>query len=211
MNYLFFDMEYATCKGGVDRVCEFGYIVVDENYKVTDRGNLIINPNIARFEWDYWAVKNILTRKIEQYEAGEKFDYYYLKIRQLIESSDLIIGHTLSSDAKAINDECRRYSLDPINFKFYDVKEMYKVYTGKSKNVSVVDILRELNIQDESVAHDAENDAYKTMIALKKIVENMCLSIQKLIEQCPSAEDYSKDFKVESIERNNAERKQKAK
>ena len=83
---------------------------------------------------------------------------------------------------------------------------MYKEYSGKNKSVSVVNILEELDVNDESVAHDAENDAYKTMLGLKKIIENVQLSIQELIELCPSAEDFSKNFQVGSIERSNAER-----
>ena len=62
MKYLFFDMEYASSKGGVNKVCEFGYVVTDEKYIIIDRDNLIINPNIARNEWDYWAVRKILSR-----------------------------------------------------------------------------------------------------------------------------------------------------
>ena len=43
MKYLFFDLEYATSKGGNIKICEFGYVVTDENFQILDRDNFIIN------------------------------------------------------------------------------------------------------------------------------------------------------------------------
>ena len=53
MKYLFFDLEYASQKGGTSKICEFGYVVTDENFNILEKDNLIINPNIYRYEWDY--------------------------------------------------------------------------------------------------------------------------------------------------------------
>ena len=32
--YLFFDLEYATSKGGNIKICEFGFVITDENFKI---------------------------------------------------------------------------------------------------------------------------------------------------------------------------------
>ena len=156
MRYLFFDLEYATSKGGESKICEFGYVVTDEQFKIIERDNLIIDPNIDRSEWDYRVVRTILTRTISEYESCPKFTYYYDRIVRLITGADLVIGHTLDSDAKAINDDCKRYELPSINYDFYDVKLFYKQFANTHRDTGVTTILKALNIDGEDNEHDAE-------------------------------------------------------
>ena len=80
MKYLFFDLEYASQKGGTSKICEFGYVVTDENFNILEKDNLIINPNIYRYEWDYRVLRKILTRRMKEYEESLTFDKYYEKI-----------------------------------------------------------------------------------------------------------------------------------
>ena len=34
LKYLFFDLEYANSKGGINKICEFGYVITNENFDV---------------------------------------------------------------------------------------------------------------------------------------------------------------------------------
>lgn len=52
MKYLFFDLEEATSKNNSLRICEFGYTMIDENFNILEKDNLIINPNINKDEWE---------------------------------------------------------------------------------------------------------------------------------------------------------------
>lgn len=200
MNYLFFDLEYASSKGGVSKICEFGYVITNERFEVITRQNLIIDPNIGKSEWDWYVVKKILKRKISEYESNPNFTYFYSKIKELILSADYVIGHTLDSDAKALNDECERYGLESIDFDFYDVKEFYKEYSNSTKSTGLQDILKDLNIQGEEIAHDAETDAFNTMLELKNMLDKLNFTLEQLIELCPNAKDRTEDFKICSIE-----------
>ena len=87
MQYLFFDLEKATSKKG-GRICEFGYVIVDENFKIIEENNLIINPNISDDDWDNYVVENLLHKTIEEYESNPKFNHYYQKISNLKLSAD---------------------------------------------------------------------------------------------------------------------------
>ena len=93
MKYLFFDLEYATSKGGNIKIYEFGFVVTDENFKILDRDNFIINPNIFREEWDWCVVRKILTRRVSEYEDSPKFDEYYDDIVKLIKSADYVLNY----------------------------------------------------------------------------------------------------------------------
>lgn len=198
---LFFDCEFATSRGGVEKICEFGYVMVDETFKVIYKGNLIINPNIKREEWDYRVVKKILTRKIDVYENRLFFPAYYPIIQKLINEADYILGHTISADVHALNCECERYNLSKPNFTFYDIKEFYKAYNSSKKDTSVENMLQELGISGDAKIHDAEADAYNTMLELKAILEKLEFSIEEMIEICPRATDRIEDDVIQSSAR----------
>ena len=200
MKYLFFDLEYATSKGGNIKICEFGYVVTDENFRILDRDNLIINPNIMHEEWDWRVVRKILTRRVLEYEDSPKFDEYYDDIVKLIKSADYVFGHSLNGDARALNCDCQRYGLPSIDFKFYDIKEFYKQYNSSKNDTSVVNILNDLEIEGEEGEHDAEVDAVNTMYEFKAMLQRLEMTVQELIDICPSVVDYNENFVVQSLE-----------
>ena len=146
MKYLFLDTEVATSKGS-KKICEFGYVITNESFDILERNNFIINPNIKRSDWDWYVVKNILSRKVREYEDNLEFDKYYLQIDSLINSVDYVFGHSINGDVMALNDECIRYNLPSINFDFYDIKEIFKENSGDKRDVYGLDILKELEIE----------------------------------------------------------------
>lgn len=197
MQYLFFDLEKATSKKG-GRICEFGYVIVDENFKIVEENNLIINPNISDDDWDNYVVENLLHKTIEEYKSNPKFNHYYQKISNLILSADYVFGHSLHGDVNTMNTECKRYSRPSINFTFYEIKEFYKEIENIDKIVSVSNMLIALNITGETLEHDAENDAHNTMLILKSLLEKAQNSVQGLIKQCPNAKLENKNFNMKT-------------
>ena len=199
MKYLFFDLEYATSRGGVDKICEFGYVVTDETFKVLDKSNYIINPNIDKTEWDYRVLKKLLTRERWEYEDSPTFDKYYEDICELIKDADYIVGHSLNGDAKALNDDCLRYNLPSIDFEFYDVKEIYKAYVNTRKDTSVSNIKKNLGITGDERAHDAEADAYNTMLEFKEMLSNLEMSFEELLPLVKNVKDKNENYIVDSL------------
>lgn len=197
MKYLFFDCEFANCFENKEKICEFGYAMVNENFEILYKDNIIINPNIKRNEWDWYALKNILTRKREVYENRLFFPAYFKKISTLIHSADYIFGHSISTDVHAINSELQRYNLPALNFEFYDIKEIFKEYANVNKNISVEGILSQLGIKGDENKHDAEVDAFNTMLELKTILGNLEFSLEELISCCPKAKNKTFDFIIE--------------
>jgi len=206
MKYLFYDLEYATSKGGIQKICEFGYVLTDETFRVLERDNFIIDPYITREEWDWRVVKKILTRRVSEYESSPRFDEYYEDIKNLINSADYVLGHSLNSDAKALNQDCERYNLQSIDYDFYDIKAFYKQFSNTKKDTSVTNILNELNINGEDGEHDAETDAYNTKLELKEMLNVLNASLEELIELVPEAKDRTENYLVKSIEENKVKR-----
>ena len=211
IKYLIFDLEYASSTGGVCKICEFGYVVTNEKFDIIKKGNFIIDPYINRRDWDWRVVKTILTRPIYVYEKSSRFDEYYDDIYDLINSVDYIFGHSLDGDAKALNDDCKRYELSSIDFAIYDIKQLYKEYSSIKRDVSVTEILDNLGIQGDAKTHDAEADAYNTMLELKGMLESLDLSLEDLITLCPDVKNQNSNYIVESIARNQKKREEKLK
>jgi hypothetical protein len=201
MKYLFYDLEYATSKGGNIKICEFGYVVTNEKFDVLERDNFIIDPNVTRQDWDWWVIKNKLTRKVNEYENSPAFPHFYSNIKRLIDNADYVIGHTLNGDAKALNIECQRYDMPSLDYDFYDVKNIFRQYSNTKKDTSVANILVALGIDGEQNEHDAETDAYNTMIELKKMLDSLGFTFEELIQICTSAKDRTENYVVDSIEK----------
>ncbi|MCF0217634.1 MAG: hypothetical protein HUJ42_01155 [Malacoplasma sp.] len=201
MRYLFFDLEFASSYYKIFEICEFGYVVTDENFQILERNNFIINPQIELHEWDWRSAKKILTRDVWEYYKAKSFPYFYEDIKKIFNSVDFVFGHTLESDAKALNCECKRYNLPNLEYDFYDVKWMYKEYKErKNKHTALVKILDELNIQGEQNLHDAETDAYNTMLGLKGMLNKLEMHLSDMIELCPSAKDNSNNYPVDLVD-----------
>ena len=72
MKYLFFDIECANCFNNIGKICEFGYVMTDEKFKVLDKNLILINPN-TKFDW--YVAKNLLAHSKKQYLYGRSVPY----------------------------------------------------------------------------------------------------------------------------------------
>lgn len=203
MKYLFFDLEFASSMGGVHSICEFGYVVVDKNFQILEKNNLIINPNISNAEWDYRALKTLLTRKKNKYEYRATFDKFYSLIAKIIQDADIVLGHSLDGDAKALNDDCIRYNLPSIDFDFYDIMYFYQDFKNSNDAISLTNILEELEVESNPNFHDAEADAENTMQAVKAILNKLEMSLEDLISVSPSSKNRNENFIISGIEKSN--------
>lgn len=210
MKYLFFDCEFASSLKRKEKICEFGYALVDEKFNVLGAGNFIMNPNIPNNEWDWYALKYVLTRKKEEYLSKPNFLYFYKKILNLLNDADLILGYSVSADVHAVNCEIERYKLSPKDFEFFDIKDLYKQYTKAENIVSLENALKERVIYGNPKIHDAEADAYNTMLLAKWLVKKNNHPLHELLELCPSSRDKTSNFVIDSLlrlEQEKAERK----
>ena len=58
MNFLFFDIECANCFGGVGKIFSFGYVLTDEHFNILERDDILMNPDVTR--WDWYVIKNMV-------------------------------------------------------------------------------------------------------------------------------------------------------
>ncbi len=186
MQYLYFDIECATCKGGKGKICTFGYVLVDENFNIITSEDIIINPGIKRKEYDWYVVKNILAYPVSEIEKHPNFKENYSTIKNLLTNPNHItLGFDVYNDLKYINDECLRCREDEIKIKSYDVQDFYKQFSGNKNSVSLFKLAKELDIDTSDLKeHKSVDDAILTMRVAKIICEKMDTKIFTLFELC---------------------------
>ena len=180
-NLLFFDIE---CSNGHD-ICSFGYLLVDGNFNIIIKEDLLINPN-APF---------ILAKKGEKpkiqlayseltFKKQPIFKHYYSKIKRLLSNTNnIVFGHSIASDIYYLKFACEKYKLPLIDFQGFDCQKLYKTIYKKNNLQSLSKMLEELNIHSNLTLHKSCDDAHLVMKVLKKILDEKRLSLDRLLEK----------------------------
>ena len=180
MKYLFFDIECANCFNKAGKICEFGFVLTDENFNELSAEELVVNPDCL---FDPYTIEKLLSFTEEEYKQHPKYPEFYDKIRSLITEKDVkVIGQNTRGDAHFLADESTRYSLPFINFKFYDLGEIYKTTEKLDYNPGLEKMLGFLGIEIKDKMHNALVDARATMLVLKGLCEKHGKGIEDLLE-----------------------------
>lgn len=184
MDYLFFDIECANCFHGSGKICEFGYVITNENFDIKEKEIFLVNPNSV---FDRFVAKKMLANPIVTYKAAAPYPEIFSKIKRLFDCKNmLIIGHTVDADAGYLNDESRRYNLPFFNYTFYDAKELYMAYANKTQSVGLEKTGEELGVAGPEHAHRSVDDAQATMQTVKAMCNSLDTTLEELIELCPN-------------------------
>ncbi len=181
MKYVFFDIE---CSNGHD-ICSFGYCLVDSNFKLIKKEDIVINPESkinlapkgkrARIELAYSQ---------EYFMKQNPFDFYYETIAKLLtDKKHILFGHSIASDFGFLNHACRRYNLPPLKLKGFDSQKLYHIIYKTDHLESLEKIVEELDIEKQFIYHKSSEDAEATMLVLKKIIIENNLSLTDLKEK----------------------------
>ncbi|MBO5363393.1 MAG: hypothetical protein J6A46_03600 [Clostridia bacterium] len=184
MKYLFFDIECAGVFKNVAKICAFGYCLVDEQFHILEKEDLLINPKGNFHLTDRKGTRGlVLPYEYDKFKDYPPFPQSVEKIRSLLEDKDtLVAGHATMNDVKYLNLETHRFSLPSFSFRFADTQFLYMNKIGDfSRQFALGTIAQDLGV--EFTPHRAVDDAYATM----RIAEAMCkesgLTLPALIEK----------------------------
>ena len=171
MKYLFFDIECAGVFKNVAKICAFGYCLVDEQFHILKKEDLLINPKGNFHLTDRKGTRGlVLPYEYDKFKSYPTFPETVGEIRALLEDEDtLVAGHATMNDVKYLNLEAHRFSLPSFRFRFADTQFLYMNKIGDfSRQFALGAIAQDLGV--EFTPHRAVDDAYATM----KIAEAMC-------------------------------------
>lgn len=178
MKYIAFDIE--CCDG--KHICEFGYVVVDEDFNLLERECITINPQHKFRLTGREKEKDIaLAFSEEVYFNSPTFDFYYDRIKSLLTMPDCkIMGFSLKNDVGFLSTACELYCKDLIQFSYLDFQRLYQGYTKSNSRVSIEKIVTELAIKDIHI-HKSDDDAFVIIKALQIISEKENLTLSETI------------------------------
>lgn len=171
MNLVFFDIECASVYKTSAKICAFGYVACDENFNITEKEDILINPKGAFHLTDSKGEHGlVLPYKYADFKKYPDFRAAYPKIKALLEDkNNIVAGHATYNDVNYLNLETRRFSLPSFNFEFSDTQLLYMTMTGGySRQYGLEYIAKDLGV--DFTPHRAADDAYATM----RIAEAMC-------------------------------------
>ena len=143
MKYLFFDIECSNCFNGVGKMCEFGYVLTDENFHVMKSGDIPMSP--GRGEGNRFHLKGRKNEKdlelayeYSYYLEQPEFPKFHKQIKSLVEDPDTIcFAYSMDNDIPHLYHACTRYKLQPFNYVCYDVQKLVAAYLEKKGQMSL--------------------------------------------------------------------------
>lgn len=205
MDYLFFDTKRLPPFMG--NICEFGYVITDENYILIKKENILIKPFIGSecFKNGDDIYAN-LTYSEEEYENAETFAQCADKINDLLFRKDtIILGRDLKRIIPTLDIASRVGKIWNLLFTAYDIETILKTFIkNNKKKCSTNELIKELSYDCSKGLTDDRTSDYMELcsIAFKKIKENTGKTLDNLISENPKCkfvpEYYVEYFKKKS-------------
>lgn len=201
MKYIFFDIE--CCDG--TNICEFGYVVTDDSYKIIKKDFITMNPNAPFNLTGRNGQADIeLYFTEEYYKMSPSFPHFYKDIKDLLSDKDSIkIVHSGGNDSKFLRTACDRYALEKINFTYIDSQKLSRKYHGEYGNISTEKAIEKYNLKPPVFLHRSDEDAYLICQMTQKICQEQevpLLDIAKDRTICGKSLELSKHERKKEIE-----------
>ena len=184
MKYLFFDIECAGVYKNVAKICAFGYCLVDEQFNILAKEDLLINPQGSFHLTDRKGEQGlVLPYKYADFKSYPAFTQYADKIYGLLQEKDtLVVGHASMNDVKYLNLESQRFNLPSFHFQFADTQFLYMNKIGDFSRQFALGVIAE-KLGVNFTPHCAVDDAYATMKTAQALCKDENLSLDKLLKK----------------------------
>lgn len=199
MRYLAFDIECANNFNGIGKICEFGYVISDENFNILEKECIIMDPEDVFDLGPSW--KRLKLGFAESYYHYQKsLPYFADKINKLLSQEDVrIIGHAVSNDIGFLFTDFDSYELKVVDYVAYDTQIFYNLlhYNEYIKNINLEEAYNTLVPLKERMrvhAHKADDDALMTLEVLKYIMKELSLDLDGLVELAPEGKISSAEY-----------------
>ena len=196
MKYLFFDIECANCYNNCAKIFSLGYVVTDEDFNILhEKEDILINPR-DRFDW--YVAKKMMAYPRSIFADKPPFPDFYDRFKEMFEDPDtVVIGYAVTNDVHFLHDDCKRYGLPSLSYRFYDVQQIYARQPENNEAKNLEDsLLAWCGIEPENL-HRSDEDAYDTMLILKAIAKYHTTNLPGVLAMYPECGGETKDFIID--------------
>lgn len=185
---VFFDLECANCSGGTAKICEFGYVITDDQLNIIKEDNLLINPRAPFNIYGFEKAGLKLSYTPAEYKKNPPLSERYEFIKELLtDENNRVFGYSTEYDAEYLRTDFNRSGLKQINFKFIDVMKLYRDYLGRKEKLSLDAVYAECENAEELVHHEAENDSLMTVECMRHFLKVSGMTFSQAVSDCPLA------------------------
>lgn len=198
--YLFFDIECASVNKTTAKICAFGYCLTDENFKVIEQEDVLINPHGGFHLTDRKGEKGlVLPYDYEEFKHRPDFPAVAKRIYGLLQNPDtLVCGHATGNDVKYLNLESKRFSLPSFCFDFTDTQYLYMCRKNdRKRQYKLGTIAEELGV--EFTPHRAVDDAYAAMKVAEALCKEENLSFRALLEKYSVIAGHIENYEITPV------------
>lgn len=194
MKFLFFDIECANCFNAEPKVCEFGYVLTDENFTVLKKRDIPMSPGkgkgtsfdmkIRKFDPNFdWAYD------ISYYYSCPEFPTYYERIASLLKREDtLVFGFSVFNDVTYLDSAISIYGLERFDYRVNDIQKLASCLLKKKASFNLEGLFSSLCGKRELIRlqpHLSRDDAYMSMRILQTLCQKENLSPKELFQKYP--------------------------
>ena len=167
MRYVAFDIESTDGCFSNGNLCEFGYVVADENFNIIEQNNILVKPVTKDFTASF-HIK--LAYPISVYKKAPPFVDNYERIKSIMCAPDtIVLGHAIHNDIICINAACGVNTLPCYNFRYIDTQLLYSAFNDIPNIMSLDKIATAM--EEEFLHHRADEDARLSLITLRHILK----------------------------------------
>ena len=214
MKYLFFDIECSNCFNGVGKMCEFGYVLMDEHFNVIKMDDIPMSPGKGRENRFYLTGRKhekdlVLAYEYDYYLSQLEFPTFYNQIKKLMEDPDTVcFAYSMENDIHHLYNACKRYKLKPINYTCYDVQRLVAAYLQKKGQMGLKKACLEIvgpNTVVKLQEHLSRDDAQME----KLIFETICIFEKKTPTELLEISTFARANSIEFIDKVNKRKETK--
>ena len=203
MKYLFFDIECSNCFNDIGKMCEFGYVITDENFKILSAYDIPMSPGAGRENRFHLRdrMKNedvSLAYEEEYYFNQPELPKFYDRIKKLMEDKDTVcFAFSMRNDIRYLFDSCNKYRLPGLNYICYDVQKFAASYLEVNEQPGLKKCVDEIvgpHAIKELTEHLSRDDAKMSMMIMEAICVLNKIDSKTLLAQFDSTKVNSMDF-----------------
>ena len=177
MRYVAFDIESTDGCFGNGNLCEFGYVVADENFNIIEQNNILVRPVSKNFT-ESFHIK--LFYPMSVYRAAPPFVDNFERIRDILCAPDtIVLGHAVHNDIICINAACSINTLPCYDFRYIDTQLLYSAYNDIPNIMSLDKIATAMD--EEFMHHRADEDSRMSLLTLKHIINQSGKNFDELL------------------------------
>ena len=205
MKYLFFDIECSNCFGGVGKMCEFGYVLMDEEFNVMSRDDIPMSPGRGRENKFHLTGRKhekdlVLAYTEDLYLSQPEFPTFYDRIKSLMEDSDTVcFAFSMDNDIPHLHHACTRYKLKSMNYECYDVQKLVAAYLETKGQMSLHNACQKI-VGPNSMVRLHEHLSRDDAMMEKMIFQAICELTKKKPSELLQASEFAKTNSLEWME-----------